>query len=66
MYEGTNAPARVAAFGYDFVAYYNAANRLIATGTPYQPDADLDGPVPGRAARACTSTRRCPRSSSYR
>ena len=34
---GTNAPARVATFGYDFVAYYNAANRLIATGTPYQP-----------------------------
>ena len=32
------------AFGYDFSAYYDAANRLIATGTPYQPELTLSGP----------------------
>jgi hypothetical protein len=32
------------AFAYDFSAYYDAANRLIATGSPYQRDLTLDGP----------------------
>jgi len=41
---GTNKLARVEAFGYDFSAYYDAANRLITTGTPYQPDQTLSGP----------------------
>ena len=41
---GTNDPARVSAFAYDFSAYYDAANRLITTGTPYQPDQTLSGP----------------------
>jgi glycosyl transferase family 87 len=41
---GTNDQARVDAFGYDFSAYYDAADRLITTGTPYQPDQTLSGP----------------------
>ena len=41
---GTNELPRVLAFGYDFSAYFDAAHRLIATGTPYQPELTLNGP----------------------
>jgi Glycosyltransferase family 87 len=32
------------AFAYDFHAYYDAVQRLIATGSPYQPERTLSGP----------------------
>lgn len=40
---GTSASAP--AFGYDFKAYYDAANRLLLTGSPYQAQT-LGGPFP--------------------
>jgi len=41
---GTNDAERVGTFAYDFGAYFEAANRLVATGSPYQPDRTLNGP----------------------
>jgi len=41
---GTNEPRHVAAFAWDFSAYYEAANRLITTGSPYQLNLTLNGP----------------------
>jgi len=41
---GTNQPAHVHAFAWDFSAYYEAAQRLVASGSPYQQDLTLSGP----------------------